>query len=1188
MKSFTKLFFLLFASFFLGLTAFAQEGEEYNPYKNVTIASPNAASLGKYGDIPVNYHTGIPNISIPVYTIEEGPLRLPVSLSYHASGLKVMETASWVGAGWSLNAGGVITRSVRGVSDEKGVSRIDQVHGYFTNYGYENALFEDVEEKYLDFREFAVGNKDGNPDLYFFNFNGYVGKFYFQPNRTPVIIPQQNFKIEVIYPDEEESFEGFIITTPDGVRYHFGQGNAKEISKPMENDFYATYNSTEVVSAWYLTKVESSDRKHSISLSYEAENYSFYTISTFPAWNTGIADPPQDANSSTQNLIKNYIEGVRLAKISFSNGLVEFVPGSLREDLSGPFRELSSIKDNENSQARTLGAIQVTSHPEGEAFCKTYEFKYDYFFDDTSPLKGYMYFEENANSLGIKTDRKKLKLNEMVEKSCSGSVIKPAYVFEYYDGESVPRRLSYAKDHWGFYNGAHENEGLIPLLSYDGKEYPRNVGINRDAQWPAMRAGSLRKITYPTSGYTEFTYGANDAGIVDLYETYEKGNVLLSSSHYGSQPAQEDVGYLEAGSYYIEVSSSVEGGGYLEYGKVGESNTQYYVEQGKTKSGKFIQLSAGEYRVKAYASGGAQNVGVSGGIYSANAVEHRNPLLIGGLRIEKIVTHDGISVANDQSTIYEYNIDGISQGVLYSYPTYISLLRNEVNRMSGNSSASLPDNQGCVWSNFNQMFHAVSPSSIFPMNTTQGNHIGYKQVKVKQANGGYSVYQYYSSENLFKNKVSQRIVDITTCNANTPNYPPAPPKHEFKRGELKYEGHFNAGGFPLKEKKYDYLFSGNESAGASGLIVLRLEQYYFATLYEDKGGRKLKETIEEKHYNPLDPNAEPVVITKEVTFESKAHSNPTSVKTTYSANKEELVTYSYVGDVKIPGIEYDHNYNYDFSREVGISEYNYQTRFNNCTTQECKKEAFLQYIRDIKEARISHTNNTIKFRKDLRATLNTVYSDLAKPGLKPFLNLQNRNEINGIVERSKYINDQLTEAFYNSYEIFHNDTLQVYLGNLKSIKAEKLKSHTPFSVNNYDVSIDPAYEMEENYRYDLNGYLVEVLKRDGVYTSYIWDNRLKVPVLKGLGIRFDKLASANSDALNNIDYNSALRSHGNTRGALITTFTYDPIVGKTSQIDPNGITTFYDYDDLGRLELVKDQDGNILKKQEYHYQGQFE
>ncbi|HLZ88470.1 MAG TPA: hypothetical protein VKQ52_14540, partial [Puia sp.] len=57
------------------------------------IVSPNAAALGKYGELPVSYYTGIPNINIPLYEIKTGSLDLPISLSYHAGGIKVEEIA---------------------------------------------------------------------------------------------------------------------------------------------------------------------------------------------------------------------------------------------------------------------------------------------------------------------------------------------------------------------------------------------------------------------------------------------------------------------------------------------------------------------------------------------------------------------------------------------------------------------------------------------------------------------------------------------------------------------------------------------------------------------------------------------------------------------------------------------------------------------------------------------------------------------------------------------------------------------------------------------------------------------------------------------------------------------------------------------------------------------------------------
>src|SRR6185503_17597888 len=82
------------------------------------IATPNAASLGTYGEIPVSYYTGLPTINIPIYTIKERGLSFPISLSYHAQGFRPDVHPSWVGSNWALEFGGVITRKMNKYPDE--------------------------------------------------------------------------------------------------------------------------------------------------------------------------------------------------------------------------------------------------------------------------------------------------------------------------------------------------------------------------------------------------------------------------------------------------------------------------------------------------------------------------------------------------------------------------------------------------------------------------------------------------------------------------------------------------------------------------------------------------------------------------------------------------------------------------------------------------------------------------------------------------------------------------------------------------------------------------------------------------------------------------------------------------------------------------------------------------------------
>ena len=119
--SFKALYAPLFVLIFhvlLSSRAFGQLTGQNDYVKSSIAPSPTAAALGKYGDIPVTEFTGVPNITIPLGSIDEGALSVPVTLSYHGGGVKVAELASWVGLSWSLQSNGMITRVIQGVADD--------------------------------------------------------------------------------------------------------------------------------------------------------------------------------------------------------------------------------------------------------------------------------------------------------------------------------------------------------------------------------------------------------------------------------------------------------------------------------------------------------------------------------------------------------------------------------------------------------------------------------------------------------------------------------------------------------------------------------------------------------------------------------------------------------------------------------------------------------------------------------------------------------------------------------------------------------------------------------------------------------------------------------------------------------------------------------------------------------------
>ena len=55
------------------------------------------------------------------------------------------------------------------------------------------------------------------------------------------------------------------------------------------------------------------------------------------------------------------------------------------------------------------------------------------------------------------------------------------------------------------------------------------------------------------------------------------------------------------------------------------------------------------------------------------------------------------------------------------------------------------------------------------------------------------------------------------------------------------------------------------------------------------------------------------------------------------------------------------------------------------------------------------------------------------------------------------------------------------------------------------------------------------------------------------------------------------------KGSRITTYTHDPGIGVTTVTDHNNLISHYTYDSFGRLQLIKDDKGNILKSYQYDY-----
>ncbi len=139
-------------------------------------------------------------------------------------------------------------------------------------------------------------------------------------------------------------------------------------------------------------------------------------------------------------------------------------------------------------------------------------------------------------------------------------------------------------------------------------------------------------------------------------------------------------------------------------------------------------------------------------------------------------------------------------------------------------------------------------------------------------------------------------------------------------------------------------------------------------------------------------------------------------------------------------------------------------------------------------------------------------------------------------------------------------------------------------------------ETRELYNaYDVYGNLLEKQKPSGIKEVYLWGYDKQFPVASVKSANSYSTVSGLVDplVLDAPASDAALRLELNKirtglPNAIVTTYTYDRIYGITSETDARGRTSYYSYDGMGKLSVIYDNEGNILKKICYNYAGQVE
>ncbi len=447
MKPFILLFLLIWIP---SLYSYAQSGGGLPSIP----PSPEAAAFAKYGQYPVDKNTGVVKIDIPLYTIKSGELELPISISYHASGIKVDEIASWVGLGWTLNAGGAVSRAIMGGPDQ-----------YVNTFIPVNDIDSD-DFYYLD--NIYSGASSGESDIYTYNVGGLMGSFRYNHEGQIVQIPYSDNKI--IPPTMNSNT--FTIISNNGIKYYF-----TSVDNVTSDNSYTNY-----ASAWFVTQIVSANNSDTIYLEYDNEQQSHVRYESEMVDDIGVAQ-------FTRTVTQISYSCPLLSRITFKTGYIDFITETGRYDNS------------------TTRLTEIRIHSNNGAIKKRISFEHDYFVSPNAVVPStYMY---NVDY--------RLKLTDIVFKTTLYDEIE-RYSFNYNTtqlphyyincGDLRTDRWDYFnQDYWGYYNGPNNNKWF-----YD--ESFSNCSLcespaERDVDEDYAKACMLQEIVYPTGGKTVFDYEGN-------------------------------------------------------------------------------------------------------------------------------------------------------------------------------------------------------------------------------------------------------------------------------------------------------------------------------------------------------------------------------------------------------------------------------------------------------------------------------------------------------------------------------------------------------------------------------------------------------------------------------------------------------------------------------------------------------
>ncbi len=999
MKCINSLIIALLIQLFVSPQAFSQDISQLD--KSVVPPSPTAYELGKFGYSPVGMYSGTASYSIPLYELNGKNLTLPISLSYYSNGIKVDQLASSVGMGWSLNAGGVITRIIRGTYDEKD--------------NFPKPFPQDITTLSIwDRYDYVANHIDSEPDLYAYNFSGHSGKFIIDKSDGKIYtIPYTNLKVVKL------ANMWFEITTEDGSKYTFDNTERTvETNSCTPNDNRNNPNRN-VYTSSFLSKIEH-PAGDQINFLYIQDTL-YYTSGIEQTVSRRMLDPyapevscPIDEGNITPCDKNLRIYGKILSEISYDNITIKF----------------NSTRNRLDATNRKIDGITIKNNNTGEIL-KTYAFNYIY-----------------------SSNNSRMFLSSIVSKASNLSPI-GTYFFDYDNINDLPARLSYAQDHWGYYNGALYNTGFIPITTGDSnkflefswgetllQKFPYFQNVDREPHYPYSQKGILIKITYPTGGTTVIEYEPNN---------------------------------------YLNGTTNVE---------------------------------------------------------------------TGGLRIKRVKTKESItSLEQIERFYYTNDLNNLSKTSCWipKKPRYYySNIRQCSYTYDGNGGFTIPNIP------YSSRFANLSSSSLNSIYNCSGSHVAYSAVTKSYGenfeNGGVIF--------IYQNNVDQ--------DGSYVNLPEAQP-YMSDAVELapKSNESWNAGTLISQTTL--------KKNGSGQIITLSKEQYTYNSLFvTDTSDSRFSKDISAYSICQFD-NGQATTI-------ANCSGNDYTDPRCPCYQKPSGSSYNLVSIMGYTIVKYTTYCRWGYLKSKIVTQYdeNGLNPVAATTNYYYDNSAHAQLTREeTTDSKGNLIKKVIKYPQDYTTTSYNIGT------------LNTKKIINIPLDIRKYVGSTLAEGQQIMYNIYGQPT-DIY-------KVENSGTDVTFSQSN-----PYTFTHKSTFKYDdVNHTVVQTTKDNDYPTSYIWGYNQTLPVAKIVNIAQSQISSSiitaikNRTFTNGMTYSSIqtdlnflktqLSIYINNSAYLVTLYTYNPLMGMTSQTDPNGVTTYYEYDTFGRLKLVKNDDGDIKNRNTYHY-----